>query len=139
LARAVRDFGPTSVFIGLDGDLGAGKTAFVQGFVSALDRGSGIAVTSPTFSIVQAYETEPPVTHMDLYRLGSIDDLEAIGYRDAYFAPGVTLVEWSARVPEALPAERIQIGLAVMPSDVREIHIRPLGARLDDLIERVFG
>lgn len=148
LAEAVRAFlsspesredGTTSVLIGLSGDLGAGKTAFVQGFVAALDPDAEIAVTSPTFSIVQIYETDPPVTHMDLYRLGSLEELEAIGYRDLYFAPGVTLVEWCARVPEALPPERIEIGLAVMPSDVREIRLRAYGARLSNLVERVLA
>lgn len=131
--------GPESIFIGLTGDLGAGKTAFVQGFVAALDPSSEIAVTSPTFSIVQTYDTTPPVTHMDLYRLSSLDDLEAIGYRDHYFASGVTVVEWCARVPDALPAEWIEIGLAVMPSDVREMRFRAHGARLQALIERVLA
>jgi tRNA threonylcarbamoyladenosine biosynthesis protein TsaE len=139
LAAEVRAEHASSIFIGLTGDLGAGKTAFVQGFVAALDPGAEIAVTSPTFSIVQIYDTEPPVTHMDLYRLGSIEELEAIGYRDHYFSRGVTLVEWCARVPEALPAEWIEISLAVLPSDVREIGLRAHGARFQALIERVLS
>jgi tRNA threonylcarbamoyl adenosine modification protein YjeE len=139
LASEVRALGSASVLIGLSGDLGAGKTAFVQGFVAALDPEPEIAVTSPTFSIVQIYDTSPPVTHMDLYRLGSIEELEAIGYREHYFAPGVTLVEWCTRVPEALPAEWIEISLAVLPSDVREIRLRAHGARFQALIERVLA
>lgn len=129
----------SSAFIGLDGDLGAGKTALTQGFVSALDPESGEEVTSPTFAIVQEYPTEPRVTHLDLYRLGSFEDLEAIGYRELYFRPGVVLVEWSERVPEALPSERIEIALAVLPTDVREIRIRPHGPRFVNLVEQVLG
>lgn len=139
LALELRALGGPPIFVGLSGDLGAGKTAFVQGFVEALQTDTEIAVTSPTFSIVQAYATVPPVTHMDLYRLGSLEDLEAIGYRDHYFSPGVTLVEWCARVPEALPDERIEISLAVKDEDVREIRASALGARFSQLVERVLA
>jgi tRNA threonylcarbamoyladenosine biosynthesis protein TsaE len=126
-----------NVLVGLDGELGAGKTAFVQGFVAALDPDVEHDVTSPTFAIVQVYETDPPVTHMDLYRLGALEDLEAIGYRDLYFAPGVTLVEWISRVPEAIPVEWIEIRLAVRMSDVREIRVRAHGARLAEIVEKL--
>lgn len=141
LARAARALlagpgAPPGLFIGLSGDLGAGKTAFVQGFVAALDPETDHGVTSPTFAIVQTYETSPPVTHMDLYRLSTLDDLEAIGYRDHYFGSGVTLVEWVARVPEAIPEEWIEIHLAVKPSDVREMRVRSHGERLGVWVER---
>lgn len=134
-AELQRPGGLRSILIGLSGDLGAGKTAFVQGFVRALAPGTEHWVTSPTFAVVQTYETEPPATHIDLYRLGALEDLEAIGYRDHYFAPGVTLVEWITRVPEALPLEWLEIRLAVLPSDVRDIRIRTHGERLQPLID----
>lgn len=111
------------VLIGLTGDLGAGKTTFVQGFVEGLPGGRGLYVTSPTFAIVQQYGTVPPVRHLDLYRISTLAELEAIGYRDLYFSPGFTLVEWIERVPAALPAEWMEIRLAVDPSDVREIDV----------------
>ena len=118
---------PEGVLIGLTGDLGAGKTTFVQGFVEALPGGRGLYVTSPTFAIVQQYGTDPPVRHLDLYRISTLEELEAIGYRDLYFGPGFTLVEWIERVPEALPAEWVEIRLAVDPSDVREIAVHTHG------------
>jgi tRNA threonylcarbamoyl adenosine modification protein YjeE len=144
LAEALRaliaaEDGPKNVFVGLDGELGAGKTAFVQAFVGHLSEDQEEEVTSPTFALVQRYATEPPVTHMDLYRLGGLDDLEAIGYREHYFAPGVTLVEWSARAEAAYPRERIEVDLVVLPAGVREIRISTYGARLRDLVERTFG
>lgn len=131
--------GLESLLIGLEGEIGAGKTAFVQGFVHALSPELDPFVTSPTFSIVQTYETTPPVTHMDLYRLRDLEELEAIGYRDHYFAPGVTLVEWISRAPEAIPDEWIEIHLAVGPSDVREMRVHPHGASLEGFVERVLG
>ncbi len=137
LAGAVRD--RPSTLIGLSGDLGAGKTTFVQAFVKALAPDEEHFVTSPTFAIVQSYETEPPVTHMDLYRLSTLADLEAIGYRDHYFASGVTLVEWSDRVPEALPLEWIDVHFTVLPSDMRAIRVRGHGDRLERLVNEALG
>ena len=76
---------------------------------------------------------------MDLYRLSTLADLDAIGYRDLYFAAGVTLVEWIDRVAEAIPAEWIEIELAVLPSDVREICVRPHGADLSRVVEQALA
>ncbi len=119
-----------SVIVGLTGDLGAGKTELVRGFVGAL--GGADQVRSPTYAVMHLYDVEPPVRHLDLYRLHSLDDLEAIGYREQYFAPGITLVEWIETIPEALPESRLEIELAVEPTDVREIRILPYG----DLLQR---
>lgn len=122
------------VFISLLGGLGAGKTTFVQGLVQALPGGPGLYVTSPTYALAQTYETDPPVTHMDLYRLGSLDDLEMIGYRDLYFGDGMAVVEWADRVPEALPDERIEVHLGVTSETTREIQLVVLGPRLENLL-----
>ena len=125
------------IFVGLRGDLGAGKTTFVQGLVGALPGGRDLYVTSPTYALVQPYPTAPPVTHMDLYRLGSLDELELIGYRDHYFGPGFTLVEWVDRVPEAVPREWMDIELAVTADDAREIRVRAQGERLERMLREV--
>ena len=125
---------PEGILIGLTGDLGAGKTTFVQGFVEALPGGSGLYVTSPTFAIVQQYGTDPPVRHLDLYRISTLSELEAIGWRELYFSPGFALVEWVERVPDAFPAEWVEIRLAVDLSDVREIDVRSHGEALEKLV-----
>ncbi len=143
LARGCRDLlqaaPEANVFIGLAGDLGAGKTTFVQGFVEALAPGEGRQVTSPTFALVQRYPTAPPVTHLDLYRLSGLDELEAIGFRELYHDPGVTLVEWAERVPEALPASRLDVRLGVAappaPDEHRDLEVRAHGARLEALLK----
>ena len=67
----------------LDGDLGAGKTVFTKGIVLALSNDSVVAV-SPTFVIVNVYDTTPPVYHFDLYRISDISELDAIGAEE-YF------------------------------------------------------
>ena len=127
------------LFVGLSGPLGAGKTTFVQGVVAALAPDADLYVSSPTYAIVQAYETTPPVVHMDLFRIDGLDELEAIGYRDHYFGKVLTLVEWFDRVPEALPPEWIEIQLAREASDVRFISVRSHGKRLSALAQEVLS
>ncbi len=134
-ARHLAAHGPESVVIGLIGDLGAGKTTFVQGFVAGLAPDEDHYVTSPTFAIAQAYDTTPPVRHLDLYRLADYDELAAIGDRDLLHAPGFALVEWIDQIPEAAPPEWIALRLAVADGDVRRLEATGYGAALSRLVE----
>ena len=95
-------------FVALRGDLGVGKTAFVRGFVSIFSPAS--TVRSPTFSLVNEYRSAKiPVFHFDLYRIEDEDDLASIGYDDYLKRNGVCLVEWSEKIPEALPTYRFTV------------------------------
>jgi len=75
----------------LDGPLGAGKTTLVRGFVEAL--GVDRAVRSPTFNLIQTFDTEPPVMHADLYRVASYQGIGIEEYLDSH----VCLIEWPDR------------------------------------------
>lgn len=100
---------PGSIFA-LDGDLGAGKTAFSQGFA----RGLGIdsVVNSPTFTILNIYEEgRLPLYHFDVYRIGSLDEMDEIGYEECFFGNGVCLVEWASLIKEILPDNTIYINI----------------------------
>lgn len=79
--------------IAMRGGMGMGKTAFVRGLARGL--GETMRVTSPTYTIVNEYETEPPLFHFDLYRLGSADELYEIGFEDYLARGGVCVIEWS--------------------------------------------
>ena len=84
--------------IAFRGGLGMGKTAFTRG----LARGLGIddVVTSPTYTIVNEYEGRLPLFHFDLYRLGSFEELEDIGWEDYLARGGVCCLEWSENIPQ---------------------------------------
>lgn len=136
-AALSEDCAPASITVGLTGDLGAGKTTFAQAFVAALPRGSSCRVTSPTYAIIQVYETRPPVRHVDLYRIDSADQLDAIGYGEQLYAPGINLVEWIRSVPEALPREWLEVELVAGSDEQRAIRMQVYGARLVSLLTKV--
>jgi len=80
--------------VGLQGELGAGKTTLVRGLLAAL--GCVGEVRSPTFNLVQEYETTPPVCHVDLYRLEEVSQVVDLGLQD-YMTSHVLLIEWIER------------------------------------------
>ena len=92
----------------LNGDLGVGKTVFTQGFAQGL--GIDEPVNSPTFTIVQQYDTgRLPLYHFDVYRIGDISEMDEIGYEDCFFGEGVCLIEWSGLIRDILPDHVTQV------------------------------
>jgi len=114
-----------SLFFALDGALGAGKTEWVRGFMSGLDPTRVLDVSSPSYAIVHLYEGSPPVRHLDLYRLESMNDLEAIGYREIFLGAGINLVEWMSNIPEAAPQSHLAINFEVLDDETRKISVIP--------------
>ena len=110
--------------IALNGDLGVGKTEFVRGFVAALPGANSQEIASPTFALVHRYETDPPVWHLDLYRLEDEAELAAIGAEE-FLDPieEITLVEWAERFPGWIPATAIQVRLETLSSERRRARI----------------
>lgn len=95
-------------FVALYGDLGVGKTAFVRGFASVIAPAS--LVRSPTFALVNEYRgKDRRLFHFDMYRIESEDDLDSIGFYDYLDRRGICLVEWSERIPYALPDNLIRV------------------------------
>lgn len=104
----------------LTGDLGAGKTQFVKGFVAGL--GSGSDVTSPTFTLVHEYPGgRCPVYHFDFYRLDSAESVLRLGFDEYIEGDGVCIIEWADRFRALLPGRAAWISLAVKSETEREI------------------
>ena len=112
--------GPGDV-VGLTGELGAGKTCFVQG----LTRGLGVTTpaTSPTFVLVNEYRGRLPVHHVDVYRTQSLSELLDLGLEDLLGGDGVTLVEWADRCAPLLPARTIGVYIEGIGDEPRRITI----------------
>lgn len=115
-----RSAGAGDIFA-LRGDLGAGKSVFARGFIHALL--GPIEVPSPTFTLVQQYETAgAPLYHFDLYRLESPDEVLELGWDEA-MQEGVCLIEWPERAGALLPPRAITIAIATQPDESRRIDI----------------
>ncbi len=93
----------------LSGNLGAGKSTFARAFIRARAGDASLDVPSPSFTLVQTYELDPPVTHFDLWRLTGPDDVAELGL-DAALA-GIALIEWPDRLGPLAPREAITLAL----------------------------
>jgi tRNA threonylcarbamoyladenosine biosynthesis protein TsaE len=93
--------------LALHGELGAGKTCFVQGLAEAM----GIAkpITSPTFIIINRYEGTPPLFHADLYRISSVEEILYTALEECFEADGITAIEWAEKAEKILPERTIHI------------------------------
>lgn len=123
-------------FIALYGDLGAGKTVFARGVAKAF----GVShVSSPTFTIVCEYPTDPKLCHFDAYRLSDADELYAIGFSDYLRDDAMLLMEWADLVSDALPAERLDVTVSGFGSDARTVTLTPHGARYEEAMHEDSG
>jgi tRNA threonylcarbamoyladenosine biosynthesis protein TsaE len=128
----------------LSGELGVGKTTFVQG----LGEGLGITepIISPTFTLIREYEPvgdRPTLFHIDFYRLEKPQDYQSLGLDDYFYSDGVCAVEWPERAPDLLPEERLWIDMRFLNDMKRGLLMRADGQRYQELLEafrkRAFG
>lgn len=109
-ALASRLAGQDRIFVALYGGLGAGKTAFVRGFVEKFSPGS--RVKSPTYTIVNEYRKgSRPVFHFDLYRIESEEELAGFGFEE-YVDGGICIAEWCEKIPNELPPYAVKVKIA---------------------------
>ena len=118
--------GPGHV-VGLTGELGAGKTCFVQGAARGLEVDPAVYVSSPTFTLVNEYPGRLPVAHIDLYRLSDADELVEIGLDDYYRGQGVCLVEWFDRFVDEVPPDYLSVELSVEGETRRRLVVNAVG------------
>lgn len=128
-------------FVGLVGDLGAGKTELVRGIAdgAGVDRSQ---VASPTFAIVYPYEgRDLTLFHADLYRVADFDELYATGFVDLVGSGGAVVVEWIDRIWEAAPEDALIVTLTPADDDPdrRTLHARAHGERSAALLRAWLG
>jgi tRNA threonylcarbamoyladenosine biosynthesis protein TsaE len=118
----------------LQGDLGAGKTTFVQGVAQGW--GSLDAVSSPTFILVNMYRRadQAQLFHMDAYRLDSTPEAEELDL-DSMLTQGPLLIEWPERIDGLVPDEHLWIVFEHVDEEEREMKFRASGKRYDELLE----
>jgi len=100
---------PSDALVAFSGDLGGGKTAFIRGMCEHY--GCEGQVTSPSFTIVNAYAGSRSVVHCDLYRLHGIEEMMEIGLHEIFSGEGVILVEWAERARALLPLPRFDVAV----------------------------
>ncbi len=129
LAAALAELARPGDLLLLAGDLGAGKTAFTQGYGAAL--GIDDLITSPTFTLVNSYEGRLELNHLDVYRLEALAEVFDLGIPEMLDDGGVTVIEWGDAVAPALPADYLEVRFTFSDDDddERVIELVPVGSR----------
>lgn len=139
LARTLAEALPFRACVAVTGDLGAGKTTFVKAFAAAV----GIEpaeVVSPTFGLVHEHPSPGGILlHADMYRLADADDLHELGWDDAVARGRWVFVEWPERIAAALPADRLDITIAIDTPAARTFTLRGHGPAHEAVIDRLPG
>lgn len=141
LGRTLGSLLPGGSLLCLNGDLGAGKTAFSGGIAEGLEIED--TVTSPTFTIVNEYSGRLPFFHFDVYRIDSPEEMFEIGFDEYLNSEGIIVIEWAERIRELLPAERLDITIK-RPEDsvphsesIREFYFKPVGEKYQLVLEKL--
>lgn len=138
LAASVAEVAGPGDIVLLVGELGAGKTAFAQGFAAGL--GVQEPVTSPTFTLVRTYAGRLRLHHVDVYRLENLQEALDLGLAEMVDEGAVTLVEWGDAVAPALPRDFLEVRLAYGAGDNddrRTVALRVVGRRWSARLDRL--
>lgn len=123
--------------VGLVGELGTGKTVLVRGVAEGLGVGKDAWIRSPTFTLINEYAGRLPVYHIDLYRVGSREELEGLNLREYLYGAGVSLIEWCDKLPEEELNEHLKVTLVHGGGTVREVAFSARGVRYESLLRRL--
>ncbi|MBU3946724.1 MAG: tRNA (adenosine(37)-N6)-threonylcarbamoyltransferase complex ATPase subunit type 1 TsaE [Proteobacteria bacterium] len=120
--------------ITLSGELGSGKTSFVQGLANGLEVPARFYVTSPTYSIIHEYPGRISLFHIDLYRLTDKDDIYDTGLYEILDSFGVFAIEWPDLLKNEFPAQYLSVHIEITGDDTRKIQITAFGDETASLI-----
>ena len=122
------------VIISLIGDLGSGKTAFVQGLAQGLEVPADYYITSPTFTLINEYPGRWPLSHVDLYRLENLTDFEDIGLDELLQDQAVIAIEWADKLDD-LSGDYLALEFEIIADDCRRINLVAYGQKGFDLLK----
>ncbi len=128
-AKLARQLQPQDV-LALNGEIGAGKTTFVQGIARGLKVPAN-TVASPSFVLVKEYQGRLPMYHADLFRLEHLSEAVSVGLEEYYESNGVTVIEWASHIPGVLPDQFLEVQLTVVDPETRTITLIPHGSRYE--------
>jgi len=117
------------------GELGAGKTCFIQGVSEGLEVKD--YVTSPSFTIINEYQGKIFVYHFDLFRLNDIEEILELGYEEYFYGNGLTVIEWANKIEKLLPKDHLKIDIKFKDCYKRRISFVPQGDRFNKLLEEL--
>jgi len=123
--------------IGLRGELGTGKTAFVRGFCEGIGVSQTAWVRSPTFTLINEYQGRLPVYHIDLYRIGRAEEVAALNLREYLYSDGVSLIEWIERLPPDEIDEYLEVSLVHNSGSKRQMTFTAHGKQYEEMVEQL--
>ncbi|MBW1848365.1 MAG: tRNA (adenosine(37)-N6)-threonylcarbamoyltransferase complex ATPase subunit type 1 TsaE [Deltaproteobacteria bacterium] len=127
----------TATLITLSGDLGSGKTAFVQGLAKGLDVPEDYYITSPTYTLLNEYPGRFPLYHFDFYRLENAADIYSTGFYEKLDNRSIIAVEWADRLSEDLHVDHIRMEFIIRDDDSRILNITAIGHEPIHLIKKI--
>jgi tRNA threonylcarbamoyladenosine biosynthesis protein TsaE len=133
LARACHETSQTLILL-LSGELGAGKTTLVRGFLRGMQYYG--TVKSPTYTLVEPYRSnDGDIYHFDLYRLKDEEELAFMGFRDYFHEKAICLVEWPEKAPTMLPAADLQVSIEIISNLSRTVNLVAKSNRGNDVLQ----
>jgi tRNA threonylcarbamoyladenosine biosynthesis protein TsaE len=127
----------TPILIILFGDLGSGKTAFVQGLAKGLDVPDDYYITSPTYTLLNEYPGRFPLCHFDFYRLENTADIYSTGFYEKLDSESIIAVEWADRLTKDLYVDHIRMEMIIRDDDSRIINIEAIGKESAKLVKKL--
>jgi tRNA threonylcarbamoyladenosine biosynthesis protein TsaE len=122
--------------IALVGELGCGKTTLTKGIAQGLGVKNSNYVNSPSFILIREYKGKINLYHIDLYRLETIEDAEALAIEEYLYCDGVSVVEWAQKLKGLMPKEYLRIEIKILDNNSRGIKFKAFGKRYENISSR---